>query len=593
MGSDLAERSAGGRGRLFAERTLRIHSSLDFGFASIVRRPSSVVRRPSLLVIALLLGAVLRLAGLGRQGFWTDELYVVWEGRQPLDVLFNPILHYQHPPGYRLALHLWMGLWDGGTSETWIRLLPSLSGIALIPIVWALGRALWGGQGSAAGIAALIAATSPFLLHYSQDATTYSWTILWLAASALTLLHAWRTDSVRLWIAWGVTMAVALYSHYFSIFPLIVEVAGVAYAVLWTRRLRIADCGLRIDDTKANPQPTIHNPQSARGLHATLALLGAIALYLPWIIVLIAHSGEMPTPLFPLYWDGYPVVWIPQLLVGFRHERLWQSDWALLAVWAVLGGGVAYLAWRLLRVRIADCGLRNVTRHAVLVVSWGLLAIGGPYVALRVTYPPPGVYDWARFASFAAPALLLGIAGLMALLHPALRAVALGTWLLMAGIQWQAEITAPPAQDWRGALATVAAGAKEGDTFLAFTAFHAGAAAAYYPVPLPVEGGWFTQEGDDPTGAAYWFPPDWRWRGFLNSSAYRSADLQGEISKRTTAPGRLWYLAGDTSGSEIDGNYPSSPAFERALSSLGWHMVQEWHTSPMVLRLYTRIKDKG
>src|SRR5262245_10838203 len=61
------------------------------------------------LALIVLLGAVLRIVGLDRQGFWTDELYVVWEGRQPLDVLFNPRVHVQHPPGYRLLLHTWMG----------------------------------------------------------------------------------------------------------------------------------------------------------------------------------------------------------------------------------------------------------------------------------------------------------------------------------------------------------------------------------------------------------------------------------------------------------------------------------------------------
>jgi hypothetical protein len=51
-----------------------------------------------ILAAAVLGGAALRLVGLDRQSFWTDELYVVWEARQPLDVLFDPRIHIHHPP---------------------------------------------------------------------------------------------------------------------------------------------------------------------------------------------------------------------------------------------------------------------------------------------------------------------------------------------------------------------------------------------------------------------------------------------------------------------------------------------------------------
>src|SRR5437867_8118734 len=76
-----------------------------------------------ILGAAILVGAGLRLVGLGRNSFWVDELYVIWEARQRFDILFDPRLHLQHPPGYRLALHAWLGL---GLGEAWIRLLPAL-----------------------------------------------------------------------------------------------------------------------------------------------------------------------------------------------------------------------------------------------------------------------------------------------------------------------------------------------------------------------------------------------------------------------------------------------------------------------------------
>src|SRR5215216_1860596 len=94
---------------------------------------ASRLESPLLLVGLLIMGAVLRLVGLDRQGFWTDELYIVWEARQSLATIFDPHLHIQHPAGYRLAQHIWMGL---SVSEAWIRLLPALAGVLQIAVLW-------------------------------------------------------------------------------------------------------------------------------------------------------------------------------------------------------------------------------------------------------------------------------------------------------------------------------------------------------------------------------------------------------------------------------------------------------------------------
>jgi hypothetical protein len=103
-------------------------------------------------------------------------------------------------------------------------------------------------------------------------------------------------------------------------------------------------------------------------------------------------------------------------------------------------------------------------------------------------------------------------------------------------------------------------------------------------VPVAPEGGWFAAENGVIGESAYWLRPGWRWRGFLDTDAYRSADFHAEIETRTGSATRLWYLAGDNS----DGTYPSSPGAERTLSELGWRPQSEWRASPLVLRLYVR-----
>jgi hypothetical protein len=509
-----------------------------------------------LLGATLLVGAVLRLIGLDRQGLWTDELYVAWEGRQPFDLLFDPRLHLQHPPGYRLAMHAWMGL---SLDETWLRLLPAISGWLLIAAGWRLARALWPRQPWAAHCAAILIATSPFLLHYSQDITAYSWTALWVSLSFLMLVLAWRYDRGWLWAAWSLTLAISLYSHYFSFFPVLVQVAALIIAAVAGRRASLKRLG-----------------------HACIALAGTTALCAPWAYILLSRGRDSLGLLisFPLTLDWQPFKWLTVLAAGYGYPLFWQWGYGQTLIPLLLG----LIAVWIIRPRPGP-GSEGQGPAAALLAGWGLAAILGPYLFLRVTYPP-GAIDPARFAALAAPALLIALGAVVASFPAPVRVLAITGWLIFAGFQWRAELMSPPTQDWRGILGQVAAGAQQGDVFLAFPALHAGAAASYYQLPgqMAVQGGWFIPgQGGDPD-TAYWFPAGWRWRGFFDTHADRSSDWAGQLRERTGNARRLWYLAGDNT----DGTYPRFPNAEQELPAEGWHLDHEWHTSPLVLRLYTR-----
>jgi len=507
------------------------------------------------LAVAMVIGLALRLFGLTREGFWTDELYVIHEARQPLEMLFDPNLHIQHPPGYRLALHVWLGL---GLDETWIRLLPALAGLLLIPATWGLARLLWPTQPWAASIAAIFVATSPFLLHYSQDITTYSWTALWITTSMIALVLAWRTDRGVLWAVWAITLAVSMYSHYFSLFPILVEI--LAAGLVGGRESR------------------------HKLLRASLSVAAALALFVPWMWVLLTRGQDtLGLFLFPLSMDRQLLQWLPPLMSGYSRPQFWVQGTGFTLAWLMLGSATVWGAWRLVRNREW-----SNAAGAALVSAWGLAAYVGPYLFLRLTTPPDAI-DPVRFAALAAPALVLGLGAVVSTLPAPVRAIAVGAWLVLAGVQWQAELRQPPKQDWRGIMGTIADEARTGDVLLAFTAFHAGTAAAYYPVPIPVQGGWFVSQCGETKGegAAYWFPQDWRWRGFLETKAYCSLDLRGDLARRTREAKRVWYLAGDGA----DGTYPPKPAAEALFAEMGWRQAEMWQASPLVLRLYVKSQS--
>src|SRR5690348_6639621 len=91
------------------------------------RKPSSALSSNRFLALAggvVAAGVLLRLALLGTQSYWIDELYSVNESngsfRQLLDLGSTEV----HPPLYAVLLWGWIKI--GGDSEAWTRLLSTL-----------------------------------------------------------------------------------------------------------------------------------------------------------------------------------------------------------------------------------------------------------------------------------------------------------------------------------------------------------------------------------------------------------------------------------------------------------------------------------
>ncbi len=133
------------------------------------RQPPFSRQDLTILLSITLLAAGLRLLGLGEWSFWVDEAHTVRDVTKPLDEFWGS--HVSRYPLSYLILRGMLGVLPA-TSEGWLRLPFVFFGIAAIPAVAFVGRALVGTR--AALIAALLLALSPWHVYWSQNCRSYS-----------------------------------------------------------------------------------------------------------------------------------------------------------------------------------------------------------------------------------------------------------------------------------------------------------------------------------------------------------------------------------------------------------------------------------
>lgn len=215
----------------------------------------------ALVALITVIGFILRLRMYGFPVFG-DELSTIWiirnHGFFETIKVVSTNAEITPPVYFQLA---WLSMKLGSAPEL-VRLPALIAGTVTIPMVWRLGRRMFG---NIAGlIAATLVAVSPYMVFFSAYGRAYSVMTLCVLGSTLTLLEATRTGRTRWWVIYGLTTVLAMYSHYTGAFIL----AGQFVWVLWAH-------------------PECRKP-------AFLANLGAVVLFLPWIPYAI-KDNDSPT----------------------------------------------------------------------------------------------------------------------------------------------------------------------------------------------------------------------------------------------------------------------------------------------------------
>jgi len=394
------------------------------------------------MVGIVLLAFALRAFHIDFQSLWRDEVDSLRFATRPLSALLTTFRSPgENGPLYFLLLRGWLAA--AGRTEFALRSLSLLAGVLAVPLTLALGRRLVGSKPALLG--ALLVATSPYLIWYSQEAKMYALAVSLVLAA---LWSFWAALAHNGWAPWLLTWlftTLAIYVHLLSVLLIVVLVFW--YAVEWAQR-----------------------PAARRQIGPMLLMLALLTLpYLPivrWQLVLWLQTS---------FQTGHAAASLATMLTSllWGFSRGVQSDsslWTLLPPVFVLLAGSA-LGWgrkdRAARewegagqdsiardsVRQSVASFHPPKFSVVRLLLWLLLPILAIYL---ISLRKPLFTD--RYLIWIAPAFYLLLARGLWEVRRRWRAlaVALGTVLLALNIQaWWGQTHTIIKSDFRAASAFV------------------------------------------------------------------------------------------------------------------------------------------
>lgn len=279
----------------------------------------------ALLAVVLVAGAGLRFYDLGGKSLWFDEgsslRYAEMHG---IGQAFDTSLTYD-PPLFPALLKGWVALVDAtidppplsAARDAALRGLPLLFGILAMGLVFVVTR-LALRHDTAAVVATLLYAVSPYQIRYAQELRNYTmWTVLGLAALYL-LVRAVRENRLWQWAGLAAAEALMLYTHFFSAWFIL---AFNLYIVV------VLAAGKRLRDERAKPWLVSQ---------AAAAVVSAPVLLMLLRVARIV--GNIKYHWYPLHGPKVALIAFKSFFAGFSpNSTVYWPLFLLAAVFFVLG----------------------------------------------------------------------------------------------------------------------------------------------------------------------------------------------------------------------------------------------------------------
>jgi mannosyltransferase len=227
-----------------------------------------------------------------------------------------------HPPFYYWLLKIWSMVF--GTSEIGLRSMSIFFGAVAIFFGYLLMKRLFGRR--AAVFSLLLLAISPMFIRYSQEMRMYTLVTAIVMAATYVLTLATETGKRKLWIAYGVLVALGMWTHYF---------AALAWLAHWAWRAWVVG-------------KTENRKQFVRKFFSKdwiVAHIVAVGIFLPWVPALVFQTLNVQI-------NGF---WIPPVtpatLPNFLTNVLYYQDqdtvnpWLTLLFMVVAAAVIIWAVW--------------------------------------------------------------------------------------------------------------------------------------------------------------------------------------------------------------------------------------------------------
>ena len=202
---------------------------------------SGFLKENYLIILIVILGAVLRFYGLGREGIWYDEAVSISVSKLGFKDIIKWVFDNTaetNPPFYYMILSLWTAMFGG--SEAVSRIPSAIFGSVSVIAIYAVGKLLYNKRTGL--IAALILAVSFFHIKYAQEARGYTLMVCLILVSYYSFLRLTIRRSTLYAAVYVVSTALLVYTHYYG--TMIILAQNIFCFTLLLRKRKIGEIGL-------------------------------------------------------------------------------------------------------------------------------------------------------------------------------------------------------------------------------------------------------------------------------------------------------------------------------------------------------------
>lgn len=352
------------------------------------------------MILVVLLATGLRLHELNTDSLWGDELFEARNAQNDVGTILGGQDFANRP--ILLLTHLFM---LAGSQEFLVRFAYAAAGILGVAVVYRMGKTLFDTRTGI--VASFLLAVSAFHIQYSQEARSYSLTVLLTLASLYCLLCALQDNRLGHWVGFATLTALSLNNNAIAFSVLGSEVAfGVAVS-LWDR----------LSGSRERGRST--SSQDPRRMTGGSSLLARVRSSRELMLLFSTAGGLLLFLLTSDFWLSYLVSKV-QVGVGssgdggggsvVRLSLAYFGD--LLGAYGVGDGWRLYLVAAVFGIGLVTSALCQQWKQLLLVVLW----VVPPF--LVIPFVSSSTYFGPRHLIFMLPIYLIFVArGISAIAH--------------------------------------------------------------------------------------------------------------------------------------------------------------------------------